>query len=221
MNTFGTALSIPTDVTDARAAAALIERSASEFGTIDVLVNNAGYNARGPFERREPEELMRVIEVNLKAPVRLMRLAIPYLRKAGGGAIVNVASIAGMVPTPHEATYSATKFGLRAVSFAVAEELRGSGITVSVVSPGPIATDFILDDLDGVPDYVFSQPMSTADDVAKLVLQAAATGAAELTIPKVTALTANIGYHVPFLTRALRPVLDWQGARAKARYRKG
>ena len=149
-----------------------------------------------------------------------MRLAIPYLRKAGGGAIVNVASIAGMIPVPHEVVYSASKFGLRAASFALAEELRGSGVTVSVVSPGPIETDFILSDLDGVPDHIFSQPMSTADDVAKLIFDAAATGAVELTIPRVTALTATVGYHIPILTRALRPILDWQGARAKARYRR-
>ncbi|RMD83059.1 MAG: SDR family oxidoreductase [Candidatus Dadabacteria bacterium] len=219
IRSFGSALAVPTDVTDPDACAVLLERAVAEYGTLDVLVNNAAYNARGPFEKRDPEDLMRVVEVNLKAPIRLMRLAIPYLRKAGGGAIVNVASIAGMVPTPHEATYSATKFGLRALSFAVAEELRGSGITVSVVSPGPIATDFILSDLDNVPDYVFSQPMSSAEEVAKLVVEAAHSGAAELVIPRLTAWTANLGYHLPQLTRAVRPLLDRRGAQVKARYR--
>lgn len=209
------ALAVPADVTDPEAAAALLERAVGEFGSLDVLVNNAGFNARGAFEERDAEELVRVLRVNLEAPIRLMRLAIPYLHKAGGGAIVNVASIAGMIPTPHEATYSASKFGLRAASFALAEELRGSGITVSVVSPGPIDTGFIMDDMDNVPDYIFSQPISSAEDVARLVLDAAESGAAELTIPRLTAITANVGYQVPLVSRLIRPVLNWQGARVK------
>ena len=115
------------------------------------------------------------------APLLLTRAALPYLRRRGAGAVVNVASLAGRVPLPHEATYSAAKFGLRAFSFALAEELASTKIRISVVSPGPVETGFILTDLEHVPDLVFSQPMSTAEEIAALVVEAARGGAREAT----------------------------------------
>ena len=131
------ALAVPTDVTDRDALVALLEWAEQRFGRIDILVNNAGYYGRGRVEDAELDDLIRTVDVNLRAPVTLCRLVLPYLRRAGGGAIVNVASLAGRVPIAGAAAYCATKFGLRAFSFALAEELAGTGITVSAVSPGP------------------------------------------------------------------------------------
>jgi short-subunit dehydrogenase len=212
------ALAVPTDVSDAAAAKALLERAEAAFGAINVLVNNAGYNRRGAVEHVPAEDLARIVDVNLRAPIVLTRLAIPYLRRAGGGAIVNVASIAGRIPLPEEATYSATKFGLRAFTFALAEELQGSGITVSAVSPGPVETGFILKELEEVPDVVFSQPMSSADDIAKLILECAADGSIERAHPASSAYLATLGYLVPQLPRLLRPLLERQGRAAKQAY---
>jgi NAD(P)-dependent dehydrogenase (short-subunit alcohol dehydrogenase family) len=212
------ALAVPTDVTDPAAARVLLDRAVDAFGGLHVLVNNAGCNSRGPVERNTPEDLGRVVDVNLRAPIVLTRLALPHLRR-GGGAIVNVASIAGRIPVPEEATYSATKFGLRAFTFALAEELAGSGITVSAVSPGPVETGFIMDDLEGVPDIVFSQPMSTADEVAALILDCAADGVVERAMPTSTAYLSTLGYLMPPVRRLLRPLLERQGRAAKARYR--
>jgi short-subunit dehydrogenase len=212
------AVAVPTDVSDAAAAKALLERAVAAFGAINVLVNNAGYNRRGAVEHAPAEDLARIVDVNLRAPIVLTRLAIPYLRRAGGGAIVNVASIAGRIPLPEEATYSATKFGLRAFTFALAEELQGSGITVSAVSPGPVETGFILKELEEVPDVVFSQPMSSADDIAKLILECAADGSIERAHPASSAYLATLGYLVPQLPRLLRPLLERQGRAAKQAY---
>ena len=161
----------------------------------------------------------QIVDVNLKGPIVLTRLALPYLRRSGQGAIVNVASIAGQIPLPEEAAYSATKFGLRGFSFALAEELRGSGVTVSVVSPGPIETGFITDDLDNVPDIVFSQPMSSSEEVARAVLDCAADGRTERTLPRISGALATAGYLVPKIPRLLRPLLTEQGRRAKAKFR--
>jgi short-subunit dehydrogenase len=169
-------------------------------------------------EHAPAEDLARIVDVNLRAPIVLTRLAIPYLRRAGGGAIVNVASIAGRIPLPEEATYSATKFGLRAFTFALAEELQGSGITVSAVSPGPVETGFILKELEEVPDVVFSQPMSSADDIAKLILECAADGSIERAHPASSAYLATLGYLVPQLPRLLRPLLERRGRAAKQAY---
>jgi hypothetical protein len=212
-------LAVPCDVSDPDAARALLARAAEPGDRIDVLVNNAAVNHRGPVEHADPVALAQVVDVNLRAPIVLTRLALPYLRRAERGAIVNVASIAGQIPLPEEATYSATKFGLRAFSFALAEELRGSHVSVSVVSPGPIETGFIMDDLEHVPDIVFSQPMSTAAEVAAAVLDCAADGRLERTLPWSSGVLATTGYLVPQLPRWLRPLLAEQGRRAKARYR--
>lgn len=213
------AVAVPTDVADLEALRALVRRAVEVGGRIDVLVNNAGVNHRGALEEVESGPLAQIVDVNLRAPIVLSRLALPHLKRATKGAIVNVASIAGQIPLPHEATYSATKFGLRAFSFALAEELRGSSVTVSVVSPGPIDTGFLLSDLEHVPDVVFSQPMSSAEEVARAVLDCAADGRVERTLPRASGILATAGYLVPELPRLLRPLLESQGRRAKERYR--
>jgi short-subunit dehydrogenase len=215
----GKAQAFPTDVGDIGACERLLQNVTEQLGGFDVLVNNAGANRRGPVEKHAAKELATIVAVNLAAPVVLTRLALPYLRKRGGGAIVNVASIAGQIPVPHEAVYSATKFGLRAFTFALREELEGSNITVSAVSPGPVDTGFIMSELDDVPDLVFANPMSTADDVARLVLDCAADGARERTIPVMTGYMARLGNALPALRRILVPLLSKRGAVVKEKYR--
>ncbi len=206
------------DVREPEDCRRLIDEAVAAFGRIDVLVNNAGCNHRGAVEEVAAEDLAEVIEVNLRAPVLLSRHALEPMRAAGRGVIVNVASLAGRVPLPHEATYSATKFGLRGFSLALAEELRGSGITVSVVSPGPIATGFILEDPTDVPDIVFSQPMSTAAEVAAAIMACARDGRRERPMPASSGLLTTVAYLAPGLSRALRPLLERKGARVKQRY---
>ena len=98
-DTGGKAIAIGGDVTSASDVSAMVERAVSEFGSVHVLINNAGYHERGHVETVAAEDLGRMIDVNLKAPIMLCRLAIPYMRNAvGGAAIINVASLAGRVP---------------------------------------------------------------------------------------------------------------------------
>jgi len=212
------ALAVPTDVADPDQARALVERTVQWAGGFHVLVNNAACNARGKVADIDPAELARVVDVNLRGPVVLTRLALPHLLRQDRGNVVQVASIAGQIPLPGEAVYSGTKFGLRGFSMALAEELLGTGVKVSIVSPGPIETGFITDDMDSVPDIVFSQPMSTAEQVAAAVLDCAHDGRLERTLPRLTGALATAGYLVPELPRYLRPALEWQGRRAKQRY---
>jgi NADP-dependent 3-hydroxy acid dehydrogenase YdfG len=211
---------VPTDVSDLSACERLLEEAKSRFSSIDVLVNNAGRNSRGPLEQLPVDEMLQILDVNLRAPMMLIRLALPTMRSQGSGTIVNVASLAGRFPLEDEATYSATKFALRVFSFAVGEELRDSDIRLCVVSPGPVETGFILDEsiIDTVPPLVFSQPMSTADEIADLVLASAADGARERTKPALSGKLATLGYLIPAMRRVLLPVFERKGARAKQKY---
>ncbi len=210
-------LTVPMDVADEAACSELFRTVERELGAVHVLVNNAGYHRRGPVEAVEAADLGRMIDVNLRAPIVLSRLALPYLRKAGGGAIVNVASLAGRTPLPGAATYCASKFGLRAFTFALAEELAGSGIKVAAVSPGPIDTGFIMANIDAVADITFSQPLSTADEVARAVLELCVNDERERTMPASSRITTTLSYLFPALGRWIQPALTRKGRRIKAR----
>ena len=212
------ALAVPTDVTDRDALMALLEWSEQRFGRIDILVNNASYYDRARVEDAEPDELIRTVDVNLRAPMALCRLVLPYLRRAGGGAIVNVASLAGRVPIAGAAAYGATKFGLRVFSLALAEELAGTGITVSAVSPGPVDTDFFSGGLDDIPDMMLLLPMTSADRIAGLILDCADDGKRERVIPWYGGWTATSGYLMPWGKRLARPLLERIGRRHKRQY---
>jgi short-subunit dehydrogenase len=209
----------PMDVCDADSCVALFKKAQFEFGRVDVLVNNAGFHARGLVESNSAEDLVRTIDVNLRAPIMLMRLALPHIREAGGGAIINVASLAGRTPVPGSAAYSASKFGLRAFTFALAEEIRDSGIKLAVVSPGPVSTQFILADIDKTSDLTFSQPMSSAEDVAQAILDLCGNNQREQSMPAISGVLTTLSYLMPWLGRALRPALERKGARVKKEYK--
>jgi len=214
------AFAVPTDIGDVEQCKRLIEAAHSHFGSIDVLVNNAGKNVRGHYDEIALGDILGVLDVNLRAPMVLTRLAIPIMRERGSGSIVNVASLAGRLPLDHEATYSATKFALRIFSFAIAEELRDTNVSVSVVSPGPVDTGFITDPevIESVPALVYSQPMSTAEEIADLILESAHDGARERTKPVVGARLATLSYLFPQMRRALLPILERKGEREKQKY---
>lgn len=209
------------DVADPDACVDLFKKTQFEFGRIDVLVNNAGCHKRGPAETVDAAELGRMVDVNLRAPIMLTRIAIPHLREAGGGAIVNVGSLAGRTPVPMSATYSATKSGLRAFTYAMYEELRGSGIKIAIVSPGPIDTGFIMADVDQVSDLTFSQPISSAEDVAGAILDLCRNARREQAMPASSGVLTTLTYLMPWLWHVVRPLLERKGARVKKQLKRG
>ena len=203
------------DVRDLSALESLPQYVVQHFGALDIVVNNAGLNHRGPMMNHPPLALADVITTNLSAPIVLCRAAAPLMRD--GGNIVNVASIAGMVPVHHEAAYSASKAGLRAFSRVIREELHERGIQVSIVSPGPVDTPFI-GDVEKVPDLVFSQPMSTAEEIAEAIVRAIREGVEEIAIPAFSGKLATLGYVSSTLLRLLRPMMERRGAKNKREY---
>ena len=197
----------------------LLEKAEAAFGAVHVIINNAGMHARGDLSTISPMDVAAMVDINMRAPLLLSCAAIPYLQRAGEGAIVNVGSLAGRAPLQGAATYSATKAGLRAFSYALADELRDSGISVGSVSPGPIDTGFIMDEIDAVEDIVFSQPMSTAEQVAEGILAVATGQEIEVVLPAASAKLTHISYLFPKLRRRLRPKLYEQGRKNKEKYR--
>jgi short-subunit dehydrogenase len=206
------------DVKDRKALAKLPELVKERWGRLDFVVNNAGVNHRGVVEDMTDDELVDILETNLVAPVLLTRAALQTIE--ADGIIVNVASLAGKVPLPHEATYSASKSGLRAFSAAVNTELslHGRRVKVAAVCPGPVDTGFFGDDIAKVPDIVFSQPMSTAEDVARAVITVIEQGVAEIDVPMLSGKLATAGYLSPKLLTFVRPLLERVGAKKKAQF---
>ena len=212
-------INIAMDINDATANENLLTKAAQTFGSVDVLVNNAGFHQRGEVERNQANDLAKMVDVNLRAPIQLSCLMLPYLRKAGGGAIVNVGSLAGRTPLQGAATYAATKAGLRAFTYSLADELQGTGIYVGVVSPGPIDTGFIMSEIDKVEDIVFSQPMSSAQQVADAIVSVVRGEAIEISLPRASGWLTTVSYLFPKLRRALRPALYRKGRKAKEQYK--
>jgi short-subunit dehydrogenase len=204
------AAAFPLDVLDLTALEALPRRVVDRFGRLDVLVNNAGLNHRGAIAKFEPKLLADIVTTNLTAPVVLTRAAAPLIER--GGSIVQVASIAGMVPMPGEATYSASKAGLRAFARALVDEMQARDIHVGCVCPGPVDTGF-LGDLSTVPDIVLSQPMVTADEVAQAVLQCIDERTEDVAVPRRSGRLATMAYLMPDFAKRIRPALEKRGAR--------
>jgi hypothetical protein len=203
------------DVADTVACSNLLKKAQFEFGSVHVLVNNAGYHQRGPVLTVDSGDLAAMIDVNLRGPIVLSRLAIPMIKEAGEGAIINVASLAGRTPVPGAATYSASKFGMRAFTFALAEELRDTNIKVAAVSPGPIDTGFIMANIDNVTDLTFSQPISTAEEVAQEILNLCSNNKLERSMPPLSGLLTMAIYLWPAIGRVMRPMFEKKGQRVK------
>ena len=126
-----------------------------------------------------------------------------------------MASLAGRTVVPGAATYSATKFGLRAFTMALAEELADTGIKVAAVSPGPIDTGFIMENIDIVTDLTFSQPISTAEQVGYEILKLCVNSKRERSMPPASGVLTTLTYLFPGFARTLRPALEKKGRRVK------
>ena len=134
---------ITLDVADGAAAEAAIQQAFAAAGRIDVIVNNAGYGLLGATEKATDEELKRIFAVDVFAPFRIIRAALPALRAQGSGHIVNITSVAGRAPAAGYSLYAAVKYALEGLSVSLAQELAPFGIKVTAVAPGAFRTDFL------------------------------------------------------------------------------
>jgi NAD(P)-dependent dehydrogenase (short-subunit alcohol dehydrogenase family) len=130
------------DVVDSASVQSAIREVVQKFGSIDVLVNNAGYGLSGPFEGMTESQINRQFETNVFGLMRVIRTVIPHFRAKKSGVIINISSIGGRVAFPFYSVYHATKWAVEGFTESLRFELEPFGIRVKLVEPGAIKTDF-------------------------------------------------------------------------------
>lgn len=133
---------LPADLTDRTERAALLDRVADLDLTVDVLVNNAGLSTVGPVHRSDPDAELRMVELDVMAVVDLTTRLLPGMVERRRGAVLNVASTAAFQPLPGQSGYGASKAFVLSYGRGLAGELRGTGVTVTTLCPGPVETGF-------------------------------------------------------------------------------
>lgn len=161
------ALAITADVADINSVNAAVEKALSEFGAIDILINNAGIASFGKFLELEPTDWERIIQVNLMGPYYVTRAVVPNMIERQTGDIINISSTAGLAGNAMTSAYSASKFALLGLTDSLMQEMRKHNIRVTALTPSTVATDMAkeLKLTDGNPDKVMQ-----AEDMAELVI---------------------------------------------------
>ena len=186
----GQALAVPTDLADPAQVTRLAERAVDAYSRVDVLVNVAGASWAKALAITPREDIERLLEVNLVGAIRLTREVLPAMVERDQGTIVTVSSLAGRVAM--EPLYSATKYGLRGFSLALRRQLAGTGVSVSLVSPGNIRTA-MTDDVQGrMPG-----PELVASTIADVIVH-----------PRREVLVPRVHYTIAWLEQLLPGVAD-------------
>ncbi|MFT5650957.1 MAG: short-subunit dehydrogenase [Yoonia sp.] len=189
---------IPQDLSSADHAKTLY---AALNGTrIDVLINNAGFGGHGKFVERDLSADLDMIDLNINALVTLCHLIGNDMVKQGSGKILNVSSTASYMPGPLQATYFATKAFVSSFSQAIAEELKDTGVTVTALEPGGVATEFF--ETANLTGTKLGADNASADAVAKIGYDAMLGG--KLTVINDTKLRFMLGWIMPFMPRKMK-----------------
>lgn len=161
------ALAITADVADINSVNTAVKKALSEFGTIDILINNAGIAAFGKFLELEPTEWERIIQVNLMGTYYVTRAVLPNMIERQTGDIFNISSTAGLNGNALTSAYSASKFAVLGLTDSLMQEVRKHNIRVTALTPSTVATNMAkeLNLTDGNPEKVMQ-----AEDMAELII---------------------------------------------------
>ena len=166
----GGATFVRLDVTSEQDWVDAVEATVSTYGSLDVLVNNAGNYLPGMAEDASLESWNSQLDVHAKGTFLGMKHAIPEMRKAGGGSIINISSIMGLVGSPHSVAYAAAKGAIRLLTKAAAIQHAREGIRVNSVHPGYCRTGMLVDPVPWVLESVPINRLGTPDDIASGIL---------------------------------------------------
>jgi len=162
----GRAQPVVTELSDEESIRNLIRVTQETFGRLDILINNAGITHSARLEETRTEDLDRCWTINARAPFILCREALPLLRQAQAGFIVNISSVVGVKGYPLQSAYTASKHALRGMTISLAEELRDTKIRVHVICPGGVNTEMVQ----SVRPDIKTEDLIDPDEIAELVL---------------------------------------------------
>jgi len=162
----GEAEIVVTELTEEDSIKRLVKATEKKFGRLDIVVNNAGVTHSAKLEETATEDWEKCMRVNARAPFILCREALPLLRKAEAGCIINIASVVGVKGYPLQSAYTSSKHALRGMTISLAEELRGSNIRVHLICPGGVDTDMV----GNVRPDIRKEELIAPGEVAELVL---------------------------------------------------
>ena len=154
-------LSISLNLTDDNAVKQAIAQTVAAFGSIDVLINNAGYGIGGSLEELSDNEVRTAFDVNVFGTINTIRHTLPYMRQQRNGHIINISSIAGYAAGSGWSAYAGTKFALFGLTETLAEDVKSFGIRATVVAPGAFRTSFLTDESIVLPQ----SPIADYEDV--------------------------------------------------------
>lgn len=208
-----------TDVRDVGALARLRDRARLAFGHVDALVNFAAILRPGDLTELSPGAVADQIQVNLIGAIHATQVFLPAFLERRRGHVIHVASLGGVVPLPHESVYSATKFGLRGFCHALALELRGTGVQVTVVSPDSVDTQQLALEAAHPPSTLaFTSAALPADAVARAIARALDRPRLEVLVPGARGVLIKLLALSPRLFWLLYPLLDRLGRYGQAAY---
>jgi 3-hydroxybutyrate dehydrogenase len=191
------------DMSKADAIETMLKAAIAEFGSVDVLVNNAGIQHVAPIDEFPVGKWDAILAINLSAAFHTTRLALPGMKNRGWGRIVNIASAHALVASPYKAAYVAAKHGVAGLTKTVALEVAEQGITVNAVCPGYVLTPLVEKQ---IPDTAKARGL-TEEQVKRDVLLAAQPTKKFVTVGEVAALTAFLASDAAAsITGALLPV---------------
>jgi len=208
---------IACDVGDRAQVRAMIERTLADFGRIDVLINNAGIGMRKPLVETPLDVIEEIMRTNYLGMVYCTHEVLPAMIARRSGHIVNISSGAGMIGTLNMAAYCASKFAMNGFSESLYHELRPLGIHVSVVCPGPVATEFnrLFADL---PPKSPPSLVSTPEAISQAVIRAIERRSIEVVVPRWLAVMCWVKRVAPNLFRAAAQRIFRPHAVGKARH---
>ncbi|TFG02613.1 MAG: SDR family oxidoreductase [Promethearchaeota archaeon] len=209
-------LTIPCDITQLDQVKNFINKVVSKFGTINFLINTAGIIIPGAFEDLSYEAIEKQITINLLGTINITKETIPIMKKAESGHIITISSLAGIVPETYSSIYTATKFALRGLDFALHFELKKHNIFVSTIFPDSVDTPMLEYEArhDGSPLTFLHDPVQP-EAVAKAILKTMLNKKVEVCIPSLEGKLSKFIMCLPSQVQRLWPKYEKKGEKKK------